>query len=265
MEKIRSAKFESGLARRKRRVFVAWVTTAVVALVAVVGGTAYWLLWSGSFAITSPTVDGVDGATYDRVVQMLDRMMDSRLLGVVPSGRNELLFPDDALVAQVLAELKDVRSVAVEKDYPHGLVVHVQPRVSLGVWCRLDRCAHFDETGATFGAALPSTGSLLLAVHDQRPGDGDLLDRSFLEPVLTLAQLLREAGVSIREFSIPADSVLELQVRTMDGYDIRFATDAALDDQVRALTAFMTQKRQEDPTFSPAYVDVRIPGRLYYK
>ncbi len=262
---IRSVKFESTLARKKRRAFVTWLTVTICVLILILGSATYWLVGSRSFMIETTVVEGVQGQTKGDVERLLTQLMDSRLFGFIPTGRNMLLFPSSVLAAQLTAQAEQIREVVVDKEYPHTLRVIVTERVPFGTWCLRERCENFDETGTTFGRAIPSTGSLLVMIYDQRVREGDVLDRSYLTPLLSLIPLMQETGIAVRDYTIPADGVNEFAIHVQEGYVINISLDADLEDQVRAVKAFMDQKRQEDPAFMPAYVDARIPGRIYYQ
>lgn len=264
---IRSAKVESPLARRKRRAFIAQslIVSAIIAIVMV--GSAYWILFSSAFAIDTTIVEGAEGRINENVNDLVGTMLERRLFGFIKTGRNMILFDGDELEKQILSKISEIQDAKVEKDYPHALRVVIIPRVSLGVWCRRDKCAHFDETGFAYGSAIPSSGTLFLVVRDQREGSesGELLDSVYFVPITSAYALMRQRGITVRDVVIPAEGINEIMINTADGYSIKMAIDTDISTQVRALLAFMSQKRQEDPAFAPVYVDLRIPDRIYYR
>ena len=51
---------------------------------------------------------------------------------------------------------------------------------------------------------------------------------------------------------------------TGKGYDIIFDAGGDVADQLSVLTVFLAD-RAKDPAFAPQYIDLRTPGRVYYK
>lgn len=262
---IRSAKIESPLARKKRRAFIMWATIVSTVILIATAGAAYWILFSPAFAIETTIIEGTEGHTREGVNALISVMLEKQLAGFIKTGRNMLLFDGDGLTKKILTELPEIRDVKIEKDLPHTLRIIVAPRISLGVWCRNSKCARFDETGFVYGSAIPSFGTLFLMVQDQRTEDGALLDNIYFEPIKSAYELIKQGGVPIRDIVIPAGGINEIVVNTTSGYAVKIAIDTEISAQVRALLAFLAQKRQEDPAFAPVYVDLRIPDRIYYK
>jgi cell division protein FtsQ len=123
-------------ARARRRRLRRWVAVAVpLAVVALVGATAWVLLASPFDAVTTVQVVGTHRLTADQVRQAAD----------IPVGRS-LLRLDLSGAEQRVEQLRVVRSATVTTTWPHTVVVTVVERVPVataqtaaGSWWLLDQ------------------------------------------------------------------------------------------------------------------------------
>lgn len=255
-----------GRANRRRRL----MRRGCLALGALIlaGGLAWVLLFSSLFAVTDIRVSGAAGVGDARVADTIGRLLGRRHLYVFQPARNMLLLDAGAVASHVMDTYAAIERVAVAKQYPHALAVTVTERQPLGIWCRRAgggddwTCRYVDRSGARWGQALPSSGTLLLLVKDERTDD--ILNAAFLSGILAALDGLAPLGLHARSVTLPDAEPGGITIATDKGYDLYLDALGDVADQFAVLGVFLAD-RAKDPAFAPQYLDVRTPGRVYYK
>jgi hypothetical protein len=222
-------------------------------------GTAAWfLLASNKLAVAHIEVSGDAGEKTDgELKRMLVAEVDGTLI---------LRVSTEALASHLAVAFPEIQSVVVRRRFPDRLLVTYEQRHPYGVWCRArgdtETCASFDALGISWGTSIPSSGTLLLSVLDERPNG--TLERPLLDSIILLVEHLRAIDVSVRRVILPAVALEEVRVVSTEGSDIRFSLQADLPEQLAGLETFLADQRKKGD-FAPAYLDVRVPGKIYYR
>ena len=160
--------------------------------------------------------------------------------------------------------------LVVEVRHISGAVAHrfqkaaVAPliRTPAGTWCRGDECRYFDRSGEVWGQALKSSGPLLLLVQDQRADD--TTDPSLVSGIFAAVDGLTSLGIGARNITLPDAEPGGMTIVTTKNYDLYMDAQGDVPAQLAVLAVFLAD-RAKDPAFAPTYVDLRTPGRVYYK
>jgi hypothetical protein len=136
------------------------------------------------------------------------------------------------------------------------------PRIPFGIWCRMDGCRFWDRQGALWGTALKSVGPLLLLVDDQRSEDS--LDPGLIPGILAAVDSLPTMGLRAISVTLPDAEPGGVRITISAGYDLCFDALGDVADQLSTLSVFLAD-RAKDPAFKPQYLDLRTPGRVYYR
>ena len=190
-----------------------------------------------------------------------------RLLARSPANHTKLTADLDGTAAALQAEFPELQDVSLEArlvgSRPILYVQVTQPSLVL------------QTTHGNF--ALNSEG-ITLARLQKLPSDIPLLvDQAGTTPrvskqalpsgtvafVRTVAYQLHAAGLHVSAFTLPADKPFELDVR-FEGktYYVRYNLEADAPTQSGATIATLQQLGTHQPA---EYLDVRTPGRVYYK
>ena len=107
--------------------------TAIWALVlGVVGGAAWYAIWSPAFAVTTVEVTGASITTEQDIRKIMDERLSERTWLVIPE-RNLFFFEESAAIG-AMGEKYLFESVQVRKKLPHTVMIDVkekEPRASL--------------------------------------------------------------------------------------------------------------------------------------
>lgn len=232
--------------RRQAVVFVAIFPLAVAGLI-------YAGMFSPWFRINGADVIGGESVSRDAIA------------GEALNGREgRSLFRLDArgTEAAILSAFPELAEVAVGRRWPRRIDVVVRERVPRGAWCTAETCTLFDETGAVWGSTIPSSGTLLMTVADERTSGG--LDAGLLRRILTIAARLEELDIGVLRVQLPDGALQEAVFTSLAGYPLRFLASEEPEEQLDVLESFLADRRAKGP-FLPSYIDLRVDGKVYFK
>jgi hypothetical protein len=250
--------------RRLRRKVLRWTFALGIAFV-FIGG----VLLSPLVAVNNISVNGADGDDAEAVRQAVAVYLSSKRLGFVPVRHSMALVDEVALARSITDQVPVVRAASASVDWPHDLAVQVELRTPRGIWCPASReasqdklCEYWDESGARWGQTAPSVGPLLLLVRDERTDEGDRL--RMLAGILAAVDGVGALGLHARSVTLPDAEPGGIRVSLTGKYDLLFDALGDVPDQLATLEVLLADKAK-DPAFRPAYIDLRTPGRVYYK
>lgn len=217
---------------------------------------------SSVFAVTDVRVESVSHTVRDDVRQAVDDVLGQRHLGFLRPARNILLLDEASVAATLRAAFPNVESLDVVKEYPHSLLITAVERTPVGAWCVGDTCQYFDMSGARWGSAVPSRGPLLLLVQDERRDAP--WDQRLFEGMANAIRALPDIGVRPITVTFPDAAPGDMRISVASGYDIIADALGDVPDQLGTLGVLIADKAS-DPAFRPLYIDIRTPGRAYYK
>jgi hypothetical protein len=135
-------------------------------------------------------------------------------------------------------------------------------RTAAGIWCIKEDCKYFDRSGAQWGEAPRSRGPLLLLVEDERT-DGPVSEQ-FVQGIVDIVGTLPTLGVHGRFVTLPDAAPGDVHIATDQSYELIVDGYGNPADQLATLGVFLSDKAK-DGSFAPQYIDLRTPGRVYFK
>lgn len=250
------------IARAHHRAGVMRATGIAVVAFIVLGALGWVFFFSSVFAITDIRVSGAQSIGDERVHATVQELLNRRTLLMFQPARNIILLDTGTVGDFVQSNYDNVRGVVVRKQYPHTLEVIVTERIAFGLWCRDVQCRYFDRDGARWGSAVPSRGPLLIHVEDER-ADPDV-PRRLVEGMLIALDGLPELGLRGMSATLPDAAPGDMRVAVDKKYDILLDAYGDVADQLATLGVLLSDKAK-DAAWAPKYIDLRTPGRAYYK
>lgn len=252
------------LASKRRRIFIFKTIFFSCLVFSVIGLLAYLLFFTSFLVIGETRVAGFNKVSEDEFYGRLNAWLDRKKFGLLETQKNILFFDGDGFRAEIMSAYPELKELVVSKDLnPNKITFQATERETAGVWCFVSGCKYFDDQGVTWGNAAPSSGSLVLNIHDNRP-ESESINPELLAEISKLYKELNAIGVLIQSFTIPQDFYTDFSAQSAAGYDLIFSFDSDLAGQVEVLDIFLKEKGK-DPAFSPDYLDLRINGRVYVK
>ncbi len=256
------APHKDSVARAHQRIAVAKAIGAVLGVVALGVGATWFVFASSTFAVTAIEVTGASQHTQSALRTGVQEVLGRRTLGFLRPARNILLLNEEDVARLLATAFKNVDDIRVTKQYPHTVQVAVRERIPVGAWCLHDECQYFDATGARWGEAVPSTGPLLILVRDERASN--ISDPRFFSGISTAMAALPTLDLHPITVTLSDATPGDMRIRVSAGYDIILDAFTNVGDQLSTFAVLVANKSR-DSSWKPQYIDLRTPGRVYYK
>jgi cell division septal protein FtsQ len=255
--------------RRERKIrFVFWGTMLILLGMALLGG----LFFLPQFRIKTIEVSGTETLDAATLHQAIEEWLGGRYFFIFPKALIFFYQPQE-LDKFLHAKFLRLASVLINFDIrKNTLKVEVKERRPEGLWCLSgsDTCFLFDKEGVLFEAMERPEGSGGLLVEDKK-GQTFGLGKQALNPewIVFMKKLAKEIApdVWIQEYVIEPESFEAgyIKARTSGQWDILLnAENELLEFYVQALRALL-KREIKDNVGRLLYIDLRVPGRAYYK
>jgi len=229
------------------------------------GGAFYFLFISNNFYIKEVNITGLKTVPEEQVMLEVNNIFSQKKF-VFLKSRNYFIFSTDKMRAHVLGTFPKIGEIYIRKN-PEALEIIVEERGAVGVWCSVGECFYFDKKGVIFEQAPRSTGSLILAVEDERN-----FDPSLGATVLTSAEIifLEEAkGLIQRNFPFNARLFVitkksEFEFLTSENWRVFLNKKESPQYQLSNLK-YLLDEEIKNRRRELDYVDLRLGNKVYYK
>lgn len=150
-------------------------------------------------------------------------------------------------------------------------------REPFGVWCFSDRgeeeenieskdCYAFDRDGVLFVESPEVYGTLILRIDDRNDripvlGKTAFPEEDWLSKIVDVLEIMKKAGLGAGSVEIKEFNLREWSIWVRDGTEFRFSFNFMPDDLLRVLVRLSEEVDLE----KARYVDLRVPGRIYYR
>lgn len=228
----------------------------LVVLLILVGLLIWFLFYSSVFKIK--TVD-VNGTLNPEVKTEIDNFY----------GRNILSFRVGKIQNDLAKKQTSIKTLEINRGLPDTLKVQVNVRIPAIGWKTQDKNYYIDDEGVVFelaqGQTIDQNGEKIIVIEDTKnfainPGE-QLVTPAFVNFVKTMIKNVKDnQNIQVTVARI-IETTFQIEADTDQGFKIILSTDGNLDNQLKALTAVIKDKRQD----IHEYVDLRIEGRVYYK
>ncbi len=253
---------------------------SILALCAVFGWT-YLVFISDVFAINQVEVRGVKALDAIDITKEVFDVLDERAEYRPWPARHAWFVNRKSLTEQLKARLF-VLDVAVDNSYGNVLRLKIEERSKRVVFHSHQQYFWLDLQGVAT-AELDQQEKLdvqarLLGNRPIRPDEPPVIKRDLDESVsagfvlattqearewIELSEQVRSTGLSYREIEPPTASSSLFKVLSASGHNVLMDITAPIETQVHTYQAFL--KNQPKDIGKPEYIDVRVPGRVYFK
>lgn len=237
------------------------------------GVTVYILLFSSFLAIETIDIAGAENLAKKEVYETIASNMEGKAAGLF--RRDNLLVASARAMEEQLADKdKIIKSVEIVKVFPNKLVVKLQERKSMLVYCAGGNCFVIDENGNAYAPADFETGKLgernLIILTDDGGKAVDpenfFMDLSFIQFVADVKEQLELEDIQFKkDFATPILVSGDLRVETQDGWKIYFNKQLGAQAGAEMLRAVLKNNITEDQIRDLEYIDVRLADKVFYK
>jgi len=257
---------------RIRRIKIFWIGLPVLLLVGI-GFLA--LMRQPRFFIESITIEGTRSLDRELVFTQSRDYLNSSWAGLMPR-KNILFFSKVRFKEWMVEAFPTVEHVDISFHNKKSITLDIHEKDPFAVWCQEETCFFMDEEGKMYSEAPRFSDGVFLMIS------GDTLENPlgnyFTEPdqiaeVKTLIKVLEEVPMHILTIELS----LETHVRIDKIGDISVNSNAKLmiaRDYDQGVLQEVLTLLLADPVFAQSlrdkgssfeYLDLRTPGKMYYK
>ncbi len=229
-------------------------TTCVIFIVLIIGFLFWFFRFSSFFQIKQVLID--------------DSIYKKELLEIINSNiqdnTNLFAYPSSEIEKQIKEKIRNIAEVKIYKSPPNALKVVIIQRKPMSVLIRGEKKYIVDNYGVTFREYNKKDSSLPQIIDDRSEtiSIGDkVLTTSFLTFIVDLSKNVTSAlSTKITKIEIK-ENIFEVRVYVEKGFNMIFDTSYSSTEQIAD-----AKKALEIIGNKPIeYLDLRIPGKVYYK
>ncbi len=272
----------------QKRSWKLWAAGAVFILV--LGGAVYFSAFSSYFKIKEIKVLGAQTAGGERLIFLAKNLAAEKWLEILP--KNSLaVFPAAALSQKILEEFPQISRAEIKKIFPAALEIKISERQAMGVWCRNEaennfsaesaatstpvakkeilprgeECFFIDKEGIIFRESPKIFSGFSPLIFGAVGRSFSLREHPLASSTLEFARQaksdLEKEGLEINYF-LENERQKELSAFLAPNWKIYFNLERSPQSQIRIVHSLFDQGLKPE---NLQYIDLRIPGRAYYK
>ena len=255
---------KSGAGVSKHSVQINWWRLIIkvspyILLLAIAVGVVFF---SSIFRIDKVDVQGPNTELSQSLSSEVSKYLNSSL-----AGKNWLFLDASSLKGRLQKTFTGQEAIVVEKQFPNKLIVKTDEQKAAIIWKTGSKKYIVSINGRVMSEFLGENSSDLSTLTDgsSLPVDigNKILSRDFVSFAIKVGDYIKAKSLGPEQIYI-TETTKELLVKTNAGYEIKFNTEETPDSQLRSLQATLdllaSQKKQ-----ATQYIDLRVPGRAFYK
>lgn len=206
----------------------------------------------------------------------------SRKVSLEISGKYLKFFPKDNLILaskrkleeSIREEFRKIESVEIAKKFPGTLIIRIEERSSVILWCSGGPCYIVDGKGYVYtGINLEEEDKIppdLIKLVDRSAHPVNLrekvLDESFVSYLSDLREEIKKSDLEIEdEWSTPSPVSEDVEITAKDGWKLIFSSAVKASKAIRTLQAFLSEELKSGDKDRLEYVDLRAEDKVFYK
>jgi len=237
------------------------------------GVAVYAIVFSPFLRMETIRVDGAVDVSVSDIEQMIREDVAGKYFSIIPQD-TMLMIAKSRIEMDLKNRFKKIRSAEVTRVFSHTLVVHIEERKTLVVWCSADQCFYIDEDGYAYAPVDTSTQTLyrggVLTITDESAqavdADTPVLDPDFVRFTADIQEKLhQQLGIEVSaEGSTPSRFSDELNVKTTEGWTLFFNVRVPIENSLHTLQLLLKKEISDERRHRLKYIDMRIENRAYY-
>src|SRR6185369_12763648 len=237
------------------------------------GTLLYVAFFSPYLMITETKISGVPMTDDESLAAFVQDGMKGKYLFLFPKNDFFLVFPRK-LETRIKEEFPLVRDVRVARIFPDTLVVRIEPRESIVLWCSGGTCSQILENGNTVPRSAvfekETNMARTVTIHDLSEKILPIEENVFSPNMVSLVTSIKETlhsrfGIEIKDtFTTASRFANELRVTTEEGWEIYINTERPLETTVNDLALILDKEILPEKRPLLRYLDLRTESRVYY-
>ena len=278
--------------KKKKPVFNWRLWLGIFLGVLITAGIGYLALFSPYFKIKEIAVAGTQIIDKEKIVFLVQRELNKKIFRFVPLD-SILIFSSGEAEKRISENFAEAATINIQKIWPGGLEIKISERQSAAVWCQsaavssplspeaatstpsdfvkelpeASQCFFVDDNGLIYRSSPQISGSIMPMIYGAAGVTGALRQEVLASSTISFARQIKtdleKRGLEVNVF-LENESRKELEAVVAPGWRIYFNLERPASNQIQIIDALLAGDLK-DKQGSLKYIDLRIPGRAYYK
>ena len=243
----------------KNRFF--WMATLVLIIF---GGIFYLVCFFSIFQIKDIKISGNQKIQTQDIENLIKEKINQKLL-FFPQ-KSIFLIKSNEIVESLLEKFLQADSVNLKRRLPASLIVEIQERLPLGVWCEGENCFYIDKEGIIFEENPPKTEFIIKSEEKRTQGflGEKVIEKTLFESIFEIQRKLKESlKINIEEIIILEKE--KINAKTSEGWEIYFDPTNNIDWQLTKLSLVLEKEIPPERRKDLEYIDLRFGNFAPYK
>lgn len=216
-----------------------------ILIAVIIGGTLYFLFFSGIFQIKKISITGADAVREENIKAFFTQ-------------KNIFLIDTQKIEKEILDNFPQIATAQIHRGFPDALSVAMAERLAVAVWCKEDKCFLMDNEAVIFTEASSTIDGLI-----KISGSKEMLDKEKISQILEIQEKLKEnlQVTTTRAFIVSEE---RLNIKTSESWEIYFNLKGDLNWQLQELGLVLEKQITPAKRKNLEYIDLRF-SRVYYK
>lgn len=235
---------------------------------------AYVVFFSPYLILKEPQITGLNQIDRASFLETMESELNQKYVRSIARNRYGLVR-SKALGQGLQTQYPLIRSIEVRQIFPDTLLLSLEEREILLLWCADNTCVHILEDGTGISVSdvyhTEENQSRTLVLRDMS-GQSLLNEEKRFEsewitmPLLLKRSLQEQFSLEIeKEMSFSSRFANEIRVKTKSGFEIFFGTKVPLESSLSALALLFDKEIPKERQSELEYIDLRTENKVFYR
>jgi len=244
-----------------------WLIYAAVLVLFAISGGAVFVLREPRWQIKNIEVSGAVVLDSEELKSQVFNFLSGNYLFLFPHS-SIFILSSESVKKFLEREFPRIERVAVSREFPASLKIHLQERVLWAIFCGAKNCVYVDNNGVAYEEAPSSSGSLILKITSDKENlaiSAKLLDDLTLGRMNLISRGLQEKlQMRVVGFELFSKVPGEIRVAVSDGFKIYLNRADDLEKVFEVLKRVLAEEIKEKRD-RLEYIDARFGNKVFYK
>jgi len=228
----------------------------------------YFLFLSEVFKIKEIKIATSDEIPKKEILAFLEKELDIPFFHFFKKN-TFFLINSKKIENEISNRYPEIKEVNLKKKFPKTLILEVEKRKAVGVWCGVEnKCFLIDKKGTIFQtASVSEEKDNLVLIFSENYGIKELGEKIIPEEkmsqILKIKNILeKEMGINTEKFTLKTPE--RLNVKTTEGWEIYFDLSGDINLALTKLSLLLEKEVPPETRKNLQYIDLRF-SKVYYK
>jgi len=266
--------------KKKKSLFKSRLFWLTILVLIIFGGIFYLVCFSSIFQIKDIKISGNQKIQTQDIENLIKEKINQKLL-FFPT-KSIFLIKSNEIVESLLEKFLKIDKVNLKRRLPESLIVEIQERLPLGVWCQGENCFYIDKEGIIFEENPPKVEedksssppfaatreAEFIIKSEESIAQGFLgekvIEKVLLESIFEIQRKLKESlKINIEEIIILEKE--KINAKTSEGWEIYFNPTGDINWQLTKLSLVLEKEIPPERRKDLEYIDLRFGNFAPYK